>query len=466
VRLRTGLILALSYVLLVAIVSLEVPLALSLRDRVDGEVRSQAEGQADLVAAAAGDLLDPAARGRLDRLVRTAAGDAGGRVLVVDRSGTVLSDSAGADQLGWSYASRPEIATALGGRFRQGTRYSSSLGTELLATAAPVLSDGRTVGAVRITQSVGAVHATVRRITVALVLLGLVVLLLGLGAGLLIARGIARPISRLEQAARRVADGDLEARAPDEGSREQRSLARSFNDMTARLGRLLGVQREFVADASHQLRTPLTGIRLRVEEARAIGVSPEADAQLAAAMGEVDRMARVVDELLVLSRAGEPDAPAEALDLAQVAARCARRLQPLAESTGVALELAPPTGRVRAWAPGHDVERALDALVENALRYAPVGSLVELAARDGGVEVRDRGPGLEPGEEALVWERFHRGSAGRRTPGGTGLGLAIVRELARGWGGEATIAARAGGGALARIEVPAPVAAHLTGSTA
>jgi len=465
-RLRTGLLLALTYVLLVAIVSLEVPLALSLRDRVDGEVRSQAEGQADLVAAAAGDLLAPASRGRLDRLVSTAASDVQGRVLVVDASGQVLSDSAGAGQVGASYASRPEIATALGGSYRQGTRYSSSLGTELLATAVPIIADGRTVGAVRVTQSVSAVDRAVRRITIALVLLGVVVLVLGLGAGLLIARGIARPITRLEHAARRVADGDLAARAPDEGSLEQRSLARSFNEMTERLGRLLGVQREFVADASHQLRTPLTGIRLRLEEARAIGVSEPAAEQLDAAMGEVDRMARVVDELLVLSRAGEPDAPPEAVDLAAAAERCVARLQPLAESTGVALELGPAVGRTAAWAPAHDVDRALDALVENALRYAPAGSAVEVAAADGGVEVRDRGPGLQAGEESLVWERFHRGSAGRRTPGGTGLGLAIVRELARGWSGEATLVSRRGGGAVARIAVPAPVSAPLAESVA
>ncbi len=465
-RLRTGVLLAVAYVLLVAIISLEVPLALSLRDRVDGEVRAQAEGQADLVAAAAGDLLGPSAREQLDGLARTAAADVQGRVLIVDASGIVLADSAGTQQVGSSYASRPEIAAALGGAYRQGTRHSTSLGTELLATAVPIVSGGRTVGAVRVTQSVAAVDHAVRRITLALVLLGAVVLLLGLGAGLLIARGIARPIGRLELAARQVADGDLEARAPDEGSREQRSLARSFNEMTARLGRMLTVQRAFVADASHQLRTPLTGIRLRIEEARAIGVGPEADEQLDGAMAEVDRMARVVEELLVLSRAGEPDAPPERLDLAAVAERGARRLRPLADATGVHLDVAPAKGRVDAWAPGHDLDRTLDALVENALRYAPPGSLVELAVVDGALEVRDRGPGLEAGEEELVWERFHRGSAGRRTPGGTGLGLAIVRELCESWGGEATLTRRPGGGAIARVTVPAPARAPLAGSHA
>ncbi len=465
-RLRSRLMLALAYVLLVAVVSLEVPLVLSLRDRVDGEVRAQAGGQADLVAAAAGDLLEPGSGARLNRLVRTAAGDVGGRVLVVDGRGRVLSDSAGPGQRGASYASRPEIAAALAGGYRQGTRYSTSLGTELLATAVPVLSGGRTVGAVRITQSVGSVDAAVRRITIALVLLGVVVLVLGLGAGLLIARGIARPISRLEEAALRVTHGDLDARALEEGSREQRSLARSFNEMTARLKRLLGVQREFVADASHQLRTPLTGIRLRMEEARAVGVSPAAGEQLDAAMIEVDRMARVVDELLVLSRAGEADAPPNRLDLQRLAEGCAQRLGPLAQSSGVALRVAPSIGRTGGWASGHDIDRALDALVENALRYAPAGTVVELAVVDGAIEVRDEGPGLAVGEEELVWERFHRGSAGRRVPGGTGLGLAIVRELARGWGGEATISARAGGGALARIDVPAPAPADLAGSAA
>jgi signal transduction histidine kinase len=459
VRLRTRLLLALAYVLLLAVISLGLPLALSLRNRVDAEVRSQAESQADLVAAAAAGLLAPSQGARLERLVSTAAADARGRVLVVDAAGRVIADSAGVGA-GARYANRPEISTALGGRRSQIRRHSDSLRTDLLATAVPIVQSGRTAGAVRVTQGISEVDRAVQRITIELALLAALVLTLGMAAGLLIARSVARPIVQLENAARRVARGDLSARAAtDEGSAEQRSLAHSFNDMTARLARTLERQREFVADASHQLRTPLTGVRLRVEEAQALGVSPSAEHELEAAEAEVDRMAQLVDELLVLSRAGEHELPPCRLALHDIAARAAERWAPLAAAAGIGLVAGPrldgpvePAG----WAPAAEVDRALDSLVENAIRYAPTGSTVEIVAVRGALEVRDRGPGIEAAEAELVWERFHRGRAGRQAPGGTGLGLPIARELARGWGGTASLRSRPGGGAIARLDVPAP----------
>jgi signal transduction histidine kinase len=453
-RLRTRLLLAFAYVLVLAVVALAVPLALSLRDRVTAEVRSQAQGQADLIAVTATDLLGAGARTRLDGMTAAAAEDLRGRVIVVDAAGRVLSDSAGDRLRGASYASRPEVAAALDGRRSQVNRFSASLAQELLATAVPIVRHGRAVGAVRVTQSTAAVGHAVRRATLVLVFLGAVVLALGLVAAALIAREISRPLARLQATAWRVADGDLETRALEEGSHEQRALARSFNDMTARLGRLLAVQREFVADASHALRTPLSGVRLRIEEARAEQLPEPAEAQLEAATREVDRMARIVDQLLVLSRAGEHELPAENLDLSELVMRAAARWAPLAEAAGLAVR-ALPGAPATTWAPSADVDRALDALVENALRYAPAGTTVDVVALAGGVEVRDRGPGIEPAESELVWARFHRGGAGRRQPGGTGLGLPIARELARAWGGDAYLVARPGGGTVARLDVPA-----------
>jgi two-component system, OmpR family, sensor kinase len=451
VRLRTRLVLALAYVLLLAIVALEVPLALSLRDRVDAEVRSQATGEADLVAASAADLLaSRSGRSGLRSLATSAATSVRGRVLVLDSRGQVLADSAGPGTVGAAYANRPEVRAALRGNREQRVRHSSSIGADLLATAAPIIRGGRIAGAVRVTQSVGSVHRAVRRTIAELALVGATVLLVGLAAGALIAAQIARPLKRLERAARSVADGDLEARALEEGSLEQRSLARSFNEMTERLTALLSAQRRFVADASHQLRTPLTGLKLRLEALGNGATSPD----LREATAEVDRLALIVDELLTLSRAGEVPAAAARCDLAAAARDAVRRFRGAARQRGVVLTAPAPAGGAFGWCVRRELDRALDALLENALAYAAGGGAVEVAAAPGLIEVRDRGPGPQAGEEEQLFERFHRGRGASATRPGTGLGLPIARALARGWGGDATLRARPGGGAIAALVVP------------
>jgi signal transduction histidine kinase len=451
--LRATLLLALAYVLLLALIALGVPLAVSLRDRVDSEVKGQARSQADVVAATASELIDPPQKAGLGRLARISADSVRGRVIVVDRNGRLLADSAGT-ALGRSYASRPEVRSALRGNGEQISRNSETLGTEILATAVPVLERGRPAGAVRITQSVAAVNRAVRTSLLDLAALAGVVLLLGLAAGALIARQIAKPIRRLDRAALEVAEGRLDTSVAIEGSSEQRSLGRAFNEMTQRIRRLLRVQQDFVADASHQLRTPLTGLRLRLENlAQRQKGDEEATAELEASMREIDRLSQIVDELLLLSRAGEHELPGESVDLGRAARRAAERWRHGAEERGLTLETRAENAGTT-WCAPADLDRSLDALLENAIRYSPAGATVTVAAAPGRIEICDEGPGLEQGEEEAVFERFRRGSAGRRGPGGTGLGLPIARELTRQWGGEVSIANRDGGGLRAVIEVP------------
>lgn len=450
--LRIRLLAALAYVLLLAIVALGVPLAINLRARVNAEVRTQAQAQADLVAATAADMLLNPDGTELGTLARTAASSVRGRILIVNATGFVLVDSAGSAQVGSSYASRPEIKAALAGHQVQVQRSSKTLGQEILATAVPIIRHGRPVGAVRVTQSVRAVNSAVQRAIVGLAILGAVVLALGLLAGAVIAAQVVRPIRRLEQIARRVAGGDLHARAKLEGSREQRSLAGSFNDMTERIAELLRRQQEFVADASHQLRTPLTGLRLRLEEAKALEGDPST-AEFDAAIAEVDRLSHTVDELLALSGAAERQLVASAVDLHSIAASAVERWRAHAHESGMAIEHRRDSDAALARAAGPDLERALDALIENSLRYSPAGSTVTVFSAPSRVEVRDRGPGISDAERELVFERFHRGESGRAGPPGSGLGLAIARELARDWGGDVKIAPRPDGGTTAVLSL-------------
>ena len=252
-------------------------------------------------------------------------------------------------------------------------------------------------------------------------------LALGLGGRRRIAREFARPVRRLDEAARQIASGDLEVRAPVEGSSEQRSLSRSFNEMTDRLSRAIRAQQRFVADASHQLRTPLTGLRLRLEEARASGVSQDAERQLEAGEHEVERLARTIDELLVLSRAGEHDAPGEVVDLAQVAedAVVAGAEPPRSTETSSSWSEA---RQAPVWAARADLDRALDALVENAVTYSPPREAGRRDLAPGQDRGRGRGAGAGRGRGGERCSSASTGPAGAR-PAGTGLGLPIAREL-------------------------------------
>ena len=450
--LRTGILLALAYVLVLSVVALLVPLGISLRDRVDAEIRLEARTQAETVAARAATILKPPRTSRLQELARRASLAVGGRVLIVDRRGRVVADSSGFADTGAAYGTRPEIATALRGTPRQEARRSDDLGEELLATAVPVYSGARPSGAVRITQGMNDVNEAIRQSWLGLALIAALVIALGLMAGIIIARLIAGPIVRLGQAAQEVADGNLEVRATVEGSSEQRSLASSFNTMTERLTVLLASQREFVADASHQLRTPLTGLRLRLEEMRA-DADPGADRENAdGALAEVDRLSLIVDELLELSRAGEARPPEAVADLDRAVVDAGERWRAAAGEAGCRLAVEPGGGgEVRCH--HTELDRIIDVLVENAIAYAP-GSDVTVACTPGVLTVADRGPGLGGEDPEELFERFHRGEASRGGSPGTGLGLAIARELAARWGASLRISERPGGGSEAELSFP------------
>jgi signal transduction histidine kinase len=224
--------------------------------------------------------------------------------------------------------------------------------------------------------------------------------------------------------------------------------------MTERLARALRAQTEFVADASHQLRTPLTGLRLRIEEARATPDRADAERHLDAGLDELDRMSATIDDLLVLSRTGEREGQGEAIDLAEAVADARRRWERAAAAGEIALH-AEPDGAGTVWASRADLDRAVDAVVENAIHYTPPGGTVTVRAGRAAIEVLDDGPGLAPGEEDDVFARFHRGSAGRGGSPGTGLGLPIARELMRCWGGDAALANRPEGGTRATLTAEA-----------
>jgi len=431
---------------LVVLVALEVPLAVTYRRSEQSDLSAKVERDAVAVASLSEDLLQSSVGTStpLAQLAARYADDTGGRVVVVDRRGVSLVDGAGAP--GRDLSSRPEIATALGGTVAAGTRYSNTLGHGLLYVAVPVASGGQVHGAVRITYPTSELDTRIHRYWLTLAAIGGIILLLTAVVGVVLARWVARPLLALERTARRAKEGDLSVRADEtRGPPEVRSLASELNVMVEEVEQLLGSQRAFVADASHQLRTPLTALRLRLENLSR-DVSAGGLEQLEGATAEAERLERIVDGLLVLAHAEVHVPPAEPIALAPLVAARIDAWEAFAGERGLELLAHVPESELIV-ATADRLEQVLDNLLANALEAAPRGSVVEIAWTDDVLHVLDQGPGMSDDELRHAFDRFWRGRPGD----GSGLGLAIVRQLVEADGGSVELDRRPGGGLDAAI---------------
>lgn len=446
--LRSQLLLGAAYLLVVMAITLAVPLAVNVDRRVSSEFNSGVLSNAAILASRVSDAVVAADRrtGRPSpprQIARSAAQTAritGARVVVTDGRGRVLADTSHIAGVGEDYATRdrPEFSTALfQGRIDSRRRFSDTLGRELLLVSVPVVDRGRVVGALRISQDMGVVRDTVHRNWLGLGVIAASVAIAGGALAWLLATSLARPVRRLEGAARRLGQGDLEARATPGGASEVSTLALSFNQMADAFAANLAAQRDFVANASHQLRTPLTGLKLRLEAIRDEGGT--AAAQAAKGEREVDRLNALVDDLLELARASSTEHTASLLDLGEAAVAASERWAATVAEKGKHIKAEAQTGAT-VWADPADIAHIFDNLIENAIRYSSDASEIAVVANDqdghATLIVSDSGPGIPPDEQARVFERFYRGTNGRRAGAGTGLGLAIVDELARRWGGQ------------------------------
>lgn len=440
---RTQLVLAAAYLLTAVVLALEIPLAVNVERRAASELQADALGRASILAARVADPVADGARARVARLVETAARRGDERIVVVDSRGRVVADSAGSASAGaaWATAERPELRAALlQGRIDVRRRDSESLGGELLLVTVPLVQDERVTGAVRTSLPTSAERASVRESWLRLALIGLAVILAGLVLAWILAGRLARVIELLGRAADRVGRGELHESPEVESPRELAALSGSLARMTAALRSNVAAQQDLLANVSHQLRTPLTSIRLRLEAIEEEG--GWTGEQAAKAETELDRLNQLVEDMLDLARASSPDLQGEPVDLAAAAHEAAERWQD-AVAAAEQRVVVRTNGEAPAWASRRDVADVLDALIENAVRYAGPGAeiVVEADGSDGAarVSVNDDGPGIPADERQRVFERFYRGSTGRGTSPGTGLGLAIAAELARRWGGDVAL---------------------------
>jgi two-component system sensor histidine kinase BaeS len=247
---------------------------------------------------------------------------------------------------------------------------------------------------------------------------------------------------------------DLDQRAPiDEGPAEVRAVAVALNGTAERLSEILRRTQRVAADASHHLRTPLTGVRLRLEAIEDVTDQPEVADEARAATVEVDRLTHRIEQVLELAKGDAGSLPLEEQDLGAIARQRAEAAAPVFGERGVMIEV-DAVDEALVLAPRGSMARIVDELLGNALQYAREHVVVgvEVSTQTVVLTVADDGPGVPEGEREAVFERFRRGSAA--APGGTGLGLALVRETVTSAGGSVRVQDSPVGGASISVRIP------------
>ena len=372
------------------------------------------------------------------------------KVVVTNQSGIVIASNDDTLSIGTSFINRPEIQRALEGEPAVGERTSSTLGEELVFVAVPVLSGDDVLGVVRFSNPQSVVDAKVNESLLGIALAGLFTVLAGVALAIPIALRLAQPIGQLRKNADSLARGDFDNRANvDQGPKEIRELAMAFNTMSSRLGLMLKGQREFNGAVSHQLRTPLTALRLRLEylQRNISSENEEVIDAVEASQLEVDRLQEIIEQLLNLARMESGVIAQVEVNVYEVVSQRLEMWAPLAEERDVQIVSDVEPGLCCRMIEG-GLDQILDNYIDNALGVSEGGQTITVRgyekARRIVVEVQDLGPGLNDDEKSDAFDRFWRSVSNQNKPG-TGLGLAIVRQIAAASGAEAYLSDRKDG---------------------
>ncbi|MFC3501692.1 ATP-binding protein [Micromonospora krabiensis] len=452
--------LVISYLLLMVLVliALETPLALTLATRETDRVRADRLADATRFASLAGPALRGGTPGPLDTELRSYDELYGIGAAVVDRDRrTVVASARWRTAVGTAEA----LDTALAGQQSSGPESVWPWEGGPVVVAVPINDGGEVLGAVVTVTPTDALRRTVSAWWALLAVIGTLAVVACVVLAFGLAGWVLRPVTELDAVTHEIAEGDRGARVQHRlGPPELRRLAASFNNMADAVSDVMDRQRAFVAHASHQLRNPLTALRLRVEELGPSLTDPQGRAEHRLALEETDRLALVLDALLTLARAERQENERVTVDAAEVAASRVAAWMPLARHRSVALRLATTAVPAYARTVPTAVDQALDALIDNAVKFSgPGGEVAVTVARcDGGVavEVRDTGPGMTESQLGQATERFWRAPDVQNVDG-AGLGLTIAAVLVDASGGRLTMRAGEPRGLVAGLWFPGPV---------
>jgi two-component system sensor histidine kinase MprB len=445
--LRTRIAAAAALAVALAVVAVSVAVYLGVRGELRDEVDVSLHDRADSVARF---VHRPGRPDRLPHIPREPFGGPEGYVQLVLPDGELLRRSGEGDALPLDRRAR--------GIARSGS------GEELVDTTVDglhlrVLTRGLGgAGAIQVARPLDEVDRQLDRILLVLVFVGAAGVALGAGLGAVVARTALAPIARFTRRTEELAaDPDPSERMELSGRDELTRLARSFNTTLDALERSVEAQRHLVADASHELRTPIASLRANIQTLQDADRLPEQEREALRSdiVEELDELTALVADIVELARGTKTGELTDDVRLDQIVEEVAERARARAGGeVGLRVTAEPTVVRGEP----QRIQRAVANLVDNAVKWSPPGGSVELDLAGGELTVRDHGPGFAEADLPRVFERFYRAEAARGLPG-SGLGLAIVRQAAEAHGGFAQAGNAPGGGALLRVSFGAPARA-------
>ncbi len=447
--------------------------------------RTQDQAAAEKLAVVVAPLYLSADSEGLQSLLELQSGEMGGRLMVLDQSGKVQADSF--SELNGKRLEIPEVASVLTGEkavdygvhgfdpdrsLSVFSYFGSQQGQEdewVAYCSAAIVSGGETVGVLVYSSSVGDMMASLVALQKNMLIYFLVAAFVAAVIALFLSRLITKPVDRLTRGIQRMGRGDLSVRVPVKGGGELRKLAETFNTMSEKLERLDKSRNQFVSNASHELKTPLSTMKILLEN---IIYQPDMQANLRTEFltdvnSEIDRLNLIISDLLTLV---SMDTNAmrlrlETFKIGDLVTEVVQRLSIVARQKQQEIRVNLSDG-CEMHADRAKLTQVIYNILDNAIKYTPPRGVIRLrlvrSGRNAVLTIADNGPGIPKEDQAHIFDRFYRVDKARsRDTGGTGLGLSIVHQFVLMHGGNVTVDSTEGSGTTFTIELP--MGGHLAG---
>jgi len=389
-------------------------------------------------------------------------GDIDTRITIIAKDGTVLADSKQDPAIMDNHRERPEIQQARESGLGVTTRFSETLSTSMRYMAMPIEYEHNQYGFIRVALPLSQIDQRLNRLQNIVMVAASLTAIIALFLGFWIARSFAAPLSRMTNSAKLFSEGDYKQRLEIDRQDEIGELAKTLNLFAETAAQREAIRRDFIANASHELKTPVTAIQ-GITETLLEDTNMDEETQqrfLQKVNNQSRRLSQLISDLLALSRLELNDTDSfENLDLNEIIEDSCNLLLPFAKERALSLKVQSPEAKVVISGDEKSLNQLIINLLDNAIKYTPEGGEVSVRLTTNNeqaiIEVEDNGIGIEPAEQQRIFERFYRVDKARsKTLGGTGLGLSIVKHIVIKHQGHIVLESTSGQGSLFRVTLP------------